>query len=120
MDSVPFLGHIVSSQGILVDPKKVEVVQDWPVPKSVTEVRSFLGLAGYYWRFVQDFSRIAGPLTKLTRKFEPFVWTADCVVEFSELKKRLTSAPVLTIPDQEGGFSILSDASWKGLGCVLI
>jgi hypothetical protein len=120
MDSVPFLGHIVSSQGISVDPKKVEAVQDWPVPRSVTEVRSFLGLAGYYRRFVRNFSRIAGPLTKLTRKYEPFIWTGDCAMAFSELKRRLTSAPVLTIPDQEGGFQILSDASGKGLGCVLM
>ena len=90
------------------------------MPWSVTEVRSFLGLAGYYRRFVRDFSRITGPLTKLTRKYESFIWIGDCAVTFSELKRRLTSAPVLTIPGQEGGFSILSDASGKGLGCVLM
>ena len=68
MESVSFLGHIIPEQGISVDPKKVEAVQDWPVPTSVSEVRSFLGLAGYYRRFVQDFSRIAEPLMRLTRK----------------------------------------------------
>jgi len=73
MESVSFLGHIISEQGISVDPRKVEAVQEWPVPTSVSEVRSFLGLAGYYRRFVQDFSRIAEPLTRLTRKSEPFV-----------------------------------------------
>ena len=68
LKSVAFLGHIVSGEGITVDPSKVQAVKDWPVPKSATEIRSFLGLAGYYRRFVQDFSRIAGPLTKLTQK----------------------------------------------------
>ena len=95
MESVSFLGHIVSSQGISVDPKKVEAVQDWPVPRSVTEVRSFLGLPGYYRKFVWDFSSIAGPLTQLTRKYELFVWTGDYAMAFSELKRRLTLAKCL-------------------------
>ena len=73
------------------------------------------GLAGYYRRFVQDFLRIAEPLTRLTRKSEPFVWSAACDAAFAELKRRLTSAPILTIPDQQGGFTILSDASGRAL-----
>ena len=85
----------------------------------MTEDHSFLGLAGYYRRFVRNFSRIAEPLTRLTRKHEQFVWTDQCQSAFSELKQRLVTALVLTVPDQQGGFVILSDASGKGLGCVL-
>ena len=93
---------------------------NWERPRTPTEVRSFLGLAGYYRRFVQDFSRIAMPLTKLTRKEEKFIWTEKCEESFHELKKRLVSAPVLSLPDEQGNFVIYSDASHKGLGCVLM
>ena len=120
LDKVQFLGHIVSSEGISVDPAKVEAVANWEQPKTPTEVRSFLGLAGYYRRFVQDFSKIAAPLTRLTRKNEKFEWTPKCEESFQELKKRLISAPVLTLPDETGNFVIFSDASHKGLGCVLM
>ena len=92
LTSVAFLGHIVSGEGITVDPSKVQAVKYWPVPKSATEIRSFLGLAGYYRRFVQDFSRIAGPLTKLTQKGVKYVWTAECAAAFEELKNRLITA----------------------------
>ncbi|KAL8118635.1 hypothetical protein AgCh_016232 [Apium graveolens] len=85
-----------------------------------TEVRSFVGLAGYYRRFVQDFANIAGPLTRLTRKTEKFVWTEKCEESFQELKRRLVSAPVLALPDGKGEFMIYSDASLKGLGYVLM
>ncbi|WP_457833166.1 ribonuclease H family protein, partial [Staphylococcus aureus] len=84
------------------------------------EVRSFLGLAGYYRRFVEGFSRIATPLTQLTRKDIKFVWSKECEKSFQELKRRLISAPVLTIPSGSDGFVIYSDASGKGLGCVLM
>ena len=120
MEQVQFLGHIVSREGISVDPAKVEVVLNWERPRTPTEVRSFLGLAGYYKRFVKDFSKIATPLTKLTRKEEKFEWTPKCEESFQELKKRLTMAPVLTLPDETGNFVIFSDASHKGLGCVLM
>jgi len=80
LKSVAFLGHIVSGEGITVDPSKVQTVKDWPIPKSATEIRSFLGLAGYYQRFVQDFSRITGPLTKFTQKGVKYVWTAECAL----------------------------------------
>lgn len=86
----------------------------------MTEISSFLGLAGYYRRFIEGFSTLATPMTKLTRKNEPFVWTDECEVSFQELKKRLTSAPNLTLPTTGGGFTIYSDASNKGLGCVLM
>ncbi|XP_074342295.1 uncharacterized protein LOC141679803 [Apium graveolens] len=117
---VQFLGHIVNSEGIKVDLAKIEAVMNWERPKTPTKVRSFLGLAGYYRRFVQDFSKIAVPLIKLTRKNEKLVWTDKCEESFQELKKRLVSTPVLVLPDEKGEFVIYSDASYKGLGCVLM
>ncbi|KAA0059657.1 pol protein [Cucumis melo var. makuwa] len=96
---VTFLGHVVSSEGVSVDPAKIEAVTNWPRPSTVSEIRSFLGLAGYYRRFVEDFSRIASPLTQLTRKGTPFVWSPACESSFQELKQKLVTAPVLTVPD---------------------
>ena len=78
-----------------MDPIKIQAVKDWPTLKSVTEIRSFIGLAGYYRRFVQDFSKIAAPLTKLTRKGEKYIWTEECASAFEELKNKLISAPIL-------------------------
>jgi len=103
-----------------VDPSKVQAVKDWPTPKSITEIRSFLWFAGYYRRFVQDFLRIAGPLTKLTQKGEKYVWTAEYVSAFEDLKNKLMTAPTLKMPDGTGGMVIYSDASGRGLGCVLM
>jgi hypothetical protein len=120
LDRVAFLGHVITGEGISVDPEKISAVKEWPVPKSVPEVRSFLGLAGYYRKFVQDFSKIAGPLTKLTRKGERFVWSDVCETAFVELKGRLTTTSVLTIPDRSGGFVVYCDASGKGLGVVFM
>ncbi|GJT21545.1 putative nucleotidyltransferase, ribonuclease H [Tanacetum coccineum] len=120
LQQVAFLGHIVSADGIIMDPSKVEAITKWPRPTTVTEVRSFLGLAGYYRRFVEGFSRLALPLTQLMRKGEKFVWTDECQESFEELKRRLVSAPILTLPSGSGGFQIYSDASKKGLGCVLM
>ncbi|GJR31971.1 pol protein [Tanacetum coccineum] len=120
LQQVAFLGHIVSVDGIIMDPSKVEAITKWPRPTTVTEVRSFLGLAGYYRRFVEGFSRLALPLTQLMRKGEKFVWTDERQESFEELKRRLVSAPILTLPSGSGGFQIYSDASKKGLGCVLM
>ena len=120
LSEVKFLGHVISNRGVAVDPSKTEAVIQWERPKTVTEVRSFLGLAGYYRRFIQNFSRIALPLTKLTRKGSPFKWTDQCEASFQELKTRLTTPPVLIIPDPTGHFEVYSDASKKGLGCVLM
>ncbi|TYK30208.1 ty3-gypsy retrotransposon protein [Cucumis melo var. makuwa] len=86
LKKVSFLGHVVSSEGVSVDPAKIEAVTNWPRPSTVSEIRSFLGLAGYYRRFVEDFSRIASPLTQLTRKGTPFVWSPACESSFQELK----------------------------------
>ncbi|KAL0545085.1 hypothetical protein IC582_020226 [Cucumis melo] len=120
LKKVTFLDHVVSSEGVSVDPAKIEAVTNWPRPSTVSEIRSFLGLAGYYRRFVEDFSRIAGPLTQLTRKGTPFVWSLACESSFQKLKQKLMTAPVLTVPDGSGSFLIYSDASKKGLGCVLM
>ncbi|GJS49558.1 putative reverse transcriptase domain-containing protein, partial [Tanacetum coccineum] len=114
LSRVAFLGHIVSSEGITMDPTKVEAITKWPRLTSVTEVRSFLELAGYYRRFVDGFSRMALPLTKLMRKGEKFVWNDEREKSFEELKQHLVSAPILTLPSGSGGFQIYSDASKKG------
>ncbi|KAL0534150.1 hypothetical protein IC582_028434 [Cucumis melo] len=120
LKQVSFLGHVVSKAGVSVDPAKIEAVTGWTRPSTVSEVRSFLGLAGYYRRFVENFSRIATPLTQLTRKGAPFVWSKACEDSFQNLKQKLVTAPVLTVPDGFGSFVIYSDASKKGLGCVLM
>ncbi|WJZ92455.1 hypothetical protein VitviT2T_011446 [Vitis vinifera] len=117
---VNFLGHVVSEAGIAVDHSKVEVVQEWQRPTNVFEVRSFLGLAGYYRRFVEDFSRIAAPMTWLTRKEVKFDWNEECENAFQELKRKLTTAPMLTAPISGELFTIYCDASTVGLGCVLM
>ncbi|KAL5579985.1 hypothetical protein UlMin_012427 [Ulmus minor] len=108
---VHFLGHVVSKEGVSVDPVKIEAVSKWAAPTSVTEIRSFLGLAGYYRRFVEGFSKIAGPLTALTRKGKKYEWIEKCERSFQELKDRLTTAPTLTLPTEDENFVIYSDAS---------
>ncbi|WMV40955.1 hypothetical protein MTR67_034340 [Solanum verrucosum] len=120
LKSVAFLGHIVSGDGIKVDTRKIEAVQNWPRPTSPTEIRSFLGLAGYYRRFVEGFSTIASPLTKLTQKTLKFQWSEAGEKSFQELKKRLTTAPILTLPEGTQGFVVYCDAPRVGLGCVLV
>ncbi|KAA0051715.1 pol protein [Cucumis melo var. makuwa] len=120
LKQVSFLGHVVSKAGVSVDPAKIKAVTSWPRPSTVSEVRSVLGLTGYYRRFVEKFSCIATPLTQLTRKGAPFVWSKACEDSFQNLKEKLVTAPVLTVPDGSGSFVIYSDASKKGLGCVLM
>jgi hypothetical protein len=120
LKEVIFLGHVISAGEICVDPGKVEAVLKWEKPTSVTKIRSFLGLAGYYRRFIEGFSTIASSLTKLTRKEVRFNWSKECEESFQELKRRLTSAPVLVLPSGTEGFMVYSDASRRGLGCVLM
>ena len=120
LDSVKFLGHTISSDGISVDPTKVQEVMDWESPISVHQIRSFLGLAGYYRRFITDFSRIAKPMTELLKKGVKFVWNDKCEEAFQTLKARLTTAPVLSTPDSTKPFDVYCDASGTGLGCVLM
>ena len=103
-----------------MDPSKVQSVTEWLAPTSVGEIRSFLGLAGYYRRFIENFSKIAKPMTELLKKDTKFKWTEDCETSFQELKERLTTAPVLTLPDICKEFQVYCDASRLGLGCVLM
>jgi hypothetical protein len=117
---VPFLGHIIFNGGILVDPAKVKEIMEWRVPTTVTEIRSFLGLAGYYRRFIEGFSKIAKPMTSLLEKVREFKWDEKCQDSFDQLKKRLMSPPVLVMPDLQKGFDIYCDACGQGLGCVLM
>jgi len=117
---VSFLGHVISKDGIAVDPSKVDAVMQWESLKFVFEVRSFLGLAGYYQRFIEGFSKLALPFTQLTRKGQAYVWDAKCEKSFIELNKRLTSAPVLILPNPKESFVVYCDASKMGLGGVLM
>ena len=113
--------QVLQKEGIFIDPVKVEAVNKWPAPRNVAEIRSFLGLAGYYRCFVEGFSKIAASLTALTKKRKQFVWTQKCEECFQELKKRLTSAPMLIIPDVDAGNCVIySDASKTGLGAALM
>jgi len=120
LDEVQFLGHVISAQLIAVDPAKIETVVKWERPQTVTEVRSFLGMIGYYRRFVEGFSNMVNPWTQLTRKDQPFSWTDECEVCFEDMKRRLTTAPILVILDTTIGFEVYCDSSYQGLGCVLM
>ena len=111
MKEVKFLGHVVSEQGVVVDPAKIEVVMKWESSKNVTEVRSFLGLAGYYWRFVKGFSKLVMPMTRLAKMGEKFLWTQECELVFRTLKEKLTTAHVLIIPSSGEGYDVYTDAS---------
>ena len=119
LDSVTFLGHVISIEGVFVDPQKIEAIVNWKPPTNVTEIRSFLGLERYYRKFVEGFSKLAAPLTKLTRKEEKFVWLKACQQSFNELKRKLTSVPVLTLLLGQDEYTVYCDASRQGLGCVL-
>jgi hypothetical protein len=118
-ESVEYLGHIISAQGIATDPKKVETVQNWPPPTNLKDVQSFLGLCNYYHRFIQDYSKIATPLTDLTHKDTPYHWTTQTQEAFDQLKACMMSAPVLCIPDPEYPFTVTTDASDFAVGAIL-
>jgi hypothetical protein len=120
MQRISFLGHILIVEGVEVDLEKVKAVSEWKQPTSPSEIRSFLGLAGNYRRFIEGFSKRAQPMTELLRKYKKFVWSEACEKSFQELKERLTSAPVLVLPDNQKSFVVYCDASRQGLGCVLM
>ncbi|GKC42926.1 putative reverse transcriptase domain-containing protein, partial [Tanacetum coccineum] len=117
---VQFLGHVIDSKGIHVDPAKIESIKDWASPKSPTEIRQFLGLAGYYRRFIEGFSKIAKPMTKLTQKKVKFEWSDKQETAFQLIKQKLCSAPILALPEGSEDFIAYCDASKKGLGAVLM
>ena len=120
LTKVRILGHVVSTSGILVDLEKVEAVMSWERPKSVFEIHSFLGLIGYYKRFIEDFSRLAELMTRLTRKEVKFEWNDSCEKAFQEVKRRLTSAPIMIVPKRGQRYTMYCDASKDGLRCVLM
>ncbi|GJS81208.1 reverse transcriptase domain-containing protein [Tanacetum coccineum] len=120
LQEVQFLGHVVNRDGIHVDPSKVESVKNWKTPESSTEIRSFLGLAGYYRRFIENFSKIAKPLTLLTQKNKAYVWGDKQDEAFQILKEKLCNALVLALLDGPDDFVVYCDASKQGFGCVLM
>ncbi|KAJ9557088.1 hypothetical protein OSB04_011702 [Centaurea solstitialis] len=117
---VHFLGHVVNRDGIHVDPAKIEAIKKWEAPKTPTEIRQFLGLAGYYRRFIANFSKIAQPLTALTQKDKKFIWGEKQEEAFQVLKHKLCNAPILALPEGTDNFVVYCDASHQGLGCVLM
>jgi hypothetical protein len=117
---IAYLGHIIRCQGVAIDPFKVEDVHNWPVPENCKELRGFLGLAGYYRKFVRHFGLIAKPLTNLLKKGALFVWTHDHEVAFDTIKQSLSSSPVLALPNFAMPFAIKSDASCSRIGAVLL
>ena len=119
LHSVEYLGYVVTDQGIAADPKKVEAIREFPAPGDLKALRSFVGLASYYRRFIPSFSKIAAPLFALTKKDVPFEWNFDCQKAFTSLKEPMTSAPVLVFPRFGSGFILETDASGVGLGAVL-
>jgi ribonuclease HI len=119
ISGVMFLGHIINQEGLDVDPKKVASILDWKAPKDVRGIKSFIGIAGYYRHFIEGFSKIARPITALLAKKVEFKWTPACQKSFETLEK-LTTALVLILSDVHKSFSVYCDASYTGLGCVLM
>ena len=120
VDKLVFLGFVVSSKGVHVDEAKIDAIKTWPQPTNLQQVRSFLGLAGFYRRFVKDFSTIASPLHALSKKNAPFVWGPSQDTAFHELKNFLTHAPLHVLPNFDKTFEVHCDASGNGIGGVLM
>jgi hypothetical protein len=120
LEEIQFLGHVLSTKGIAVDPSKVKDILEWKPPTTVHQVRSFLGLAGYYRRFILDFSKLVKPITSLLKNDTKFIWSSKCNEAFEQLKVLLTTALVLAQPNIEKPFDVYCDASGSGLGCVLM
>ncbi|GKD38601.1 putative reverse transcriptase domain-containing protein [Tanacetum coccineum] len=116
--SVQFVGHVIDSEGVHVDPSKIKAIKNWDVPTTPTEVRQFLGLVGYYRRFIKGFSLIAKPLTKLTQKNKKYEWGEDEEEAFQMLKQKLCSAPILALPEGSEDFVVYYNASIKGFGAA--
>ena len=114
------MGHVLLASGVSVDSEKVEAVMSWERLKSVFDIRSFLGLAGYYKRFIEDFSQLAAPMTRLTQKEVKLEWNDLCEKAFQELKMRLTTAPIMIVPKRGHMYIVYCDALKDKLGCVLM
>eukprot|EP00253_Pinus_taeda_P033189 PITA_33189 len=119
-EEIQYLGHVITKEGIAVDPEKIRTIMEWPIPKDVADIRSFMGLAGYYRRFFEGFSRVAYPITSLQKKGKVFKWTSECQKSFEQLKHLLTTAPILSIADPNKDYVVCTDASKEGMGGVLM
>jgi hypothetical protein len=117
---IHYLGHVISGEGIAMDPTKVEAIMEGPTSTNIMEVRSFMGLAGYYQWFIEGFSKIANPITELQKKNKKFVWTEKCTEDFQRLKELLKTTSILKVPDMDAKFLVCIDVSKEGLGRVLI
>lgn len=118
-EEIQYLGHVISEKGIAVDPEKIKTIMEWKVPQNVADIRSFMGLAGYYRRFIKGFSKIAFPITSLQRKGKIFKWTRECQDSFEILKQLLTTTPVLSVEDLNKEFEVCTDACKEGVGAIL-
>lgn len=119
-EKIQYLGHVITKDGIVVDPEKIRTIMEWLVPKDVADIRSFMGLAGYYRRFVEGFSRVAYPITSLQKKGKAFKWTPDCQRSFDQLKHLLTTTPILSIFNPNKEYVVCTDASKEDVGGVLM
>jgi hypothetical protein len=117
---IHYLGNVISDEGIIVDIAKVEAIMEWPTQMSVPEVRTFMGLVRYYWRFVEEFLKIANPITELQKNKKKFVWTMKFVKEFQRIKYLLSKTPILNVPKMDVDFLVCTDASNEVLGRVFV
>jgi hypothetical protein len=116
---IQYLGHVISEDGIAVDPEKIKEIVEWPRPTNVAEIRSFMGITGYYRQFIEIFSKISFPITSLQKKGVKFIWSQECQESFNKLKEWLTTAPILKFVDPYKYFTVCIDASKEGLGRIL-
>lgn len=116
---VIYLGHLITAEGVKPDPEKTRCVRDYPVPNNPTKIKQFLGLSGYYRRFIEQYSQVAKPLTNLFKKGVPFGWSSECQTAFSSIKQKLIEAPILQYPNFDQPFILTTDASKFAIGCIL-